>query len=95
MKIKTRYGTDRGSFNENLYYSLAHNFDEFKHGIEILATTYGIRKYVEQEENIFPVSMCILSTPFWIFILALIWDYIFNVGKGKYKPRTKEEIKKS
>ena len=83
MKIKQTYGLDKGSFKENLYYSLAQNFDEMKHGIEMLATTYGIRKYVQKEENIFPVALGIMSTPFWIFIIALIYDYAFNVGKSK------------
>ena len=92
MRIKSRYGDDKGSFNENLYFSLAENFGELKHGVEILATTYGIRKYVTNEENIFPVSMLIMGTPFYLFLLALMWDYIFNVGKGKYKPKTEKEI---
>jgi len=95
MKIKSRYGTDHGNFRDNLYYSLANNFDELKHGVEILATTYGIRKYVAKEEQIFPVSLAIMSIPFWLFILALFYDYLFNIGKGKYKVKTKEEIKKS
>jgi len=92
MKIKSRYGDDHGSFKENLYFSLAHNFDEFKHGVEILATTYGIRNYVEKDENIFPTALSIMGIPFWLFLFALFYDYIFNIRgkpcyiKGKESP---------
>jgi hypothetical protein len=51
--------------------------------VEMLATTYGIRSYVEKEEKIFPVALLILSTPFWIFIIALMYDYAFNIKKAK------------
>ena len=67
------------------------NFSEMKHGIEMLATTYGIRKYVTHEKNIFPVALMILSIPFWIFVLALIYDSIFSI-KRPSKNKDKVEI---
>lgn len=59
----------------------------------MLATTYGIRSYVEKEETIFPVALLIMSTPFWIFIFALAYDYAFNMKKSNVSPLDSKALK--
>lgn len=53
---------------------MSQHFSTAKLGIELLAKTYGIRRIVINDENIFPVSLCIMSIPMFVFIIAITYD---------------------
>ena len=53
-----------------------------KTGIELLAKTYGIRRIVKNDENIFPVALCIMSIPMFVFIIAITYDGLSMKAKS-------------
>ena len=74
--IRSLYGQRRnGTAWENLRDSLIDNSKEFKQFMILIAKTYGVKKIAgNNEEDIFRVAAYIMSTPFLMFIIAIIYD---------------------
>ena len=90
--IRTRYKVDLG-FKKNLERILKKNTAQLLYGITLLAKTYGIRRIVKKEENILPVALLILSTPFIIFVVAITYDVCNQRKRARILEMNKQKLR--
>ena len=59
---------------ESLKLSVKSHMSMLKQGIQLIAKTYGIRRFVKDEEQIFTVAMGILCLPFVVMVFVMMYD---------------------
>ena len=59
---------------------------EFFFGIELFAKTFGIRRIVKNDENILPVSLCLMCSPFILFVSSMVYELKCYRKKKDDKP---------
>ena len=78
--IKALEKNRNGTFSENLHESLSDHLGKLRIGIELVAKTYGIRRIVSNDGQIFQAAMLILFSPFLLLFVVVIYEkkYILN-----------------
>ena len=95
-KIKALVSTKKGGKWTILVYTVKEHTKKFKSGVELIAKTYGIRRIIKDDANIWPACVLMACCPFMLLMVVMLYEArIMKANKAlKTTAKTVEEKEK-